>query len=55
MVIISDFIDGGKDLQNAIEIKRQRKEKFNNEEVMRFVQVLLGLKSLHDVAWYTGI
>ena len=55
MVIISDFIDGGMNLQNSIEIKRQRKEKFNNDEVMRiFVQVLLGLKSLHDVGLVHG-
>ena len=55
MVIISDFIDGGMNLQNSIEIKRQRNEKFNNDGIMRIlVQVLLGLKSLHDAGLVHG-
>ena len=55
MVIISDFIEGGMSLQNSIEIKCKREQDFTTDEVIRiFVQMLLGLKALHDVGLTHG-
>lgn len=55
MVIISDFIEGGMSLRNSMEIKMKREQDFRNDEILRiFVQVLLGLKALHDVGLTHG-